>query len=358
MNLLLILWKIDDIPKIKDVIKLNLVESIAKCCCCYEFQFIFNAAMPLKLFIGIIVITVISVVIVTSVVWVFLICICKGRRNRAPPKNQSDAETSGHQEYCGNIPSSSDPYTVPPLLATDGSGLVFGYGHLYPDNQRHITEKDILAHIRGENSISENIPLIAARNSQLSTDVDTLPTISIKGSNFDQQSEEEPLHRPHSTSHRQDSQSLDPQRLESQKLESQKLDSQSFYDRITGADSCCNSTDDVVESRAAPSSPHSDGIYCSCPADMSDTSLLKNVTETPQKRSNLSGRTSYKKRVLRRPSHALLRRELDSESFYDTYNNASSSGVESGESSSSSDSVSVTNFEVPRAKSASVLGAV
>ena len=296
--------------------------------------------MPLKLFIGIIVITVISVTIVTSIVWVILICLCKGRRGRAPPKNQGDADATGHQNSDGNVPSSSDPFTVPPLLATDGSGLVFGYGHLYPDNQRQITERDILAHIRGENTLSESIPLIAARSAQHSTDAESLPAVSYKVNSFDQQSEEEPLHRPQSAS--------------------QRLDTQSLYDRIKETESFVNSTDDVVESRDA-SSPRSDALYCSCPADMSDTNLLKSATETPQKRNNILGRTPHKKRALRRPSHALLRREVDSDSYdnyYENYNNASSSGVESGESSSSSDSVSVTNFEVPRTKSASVLEAV
>lgn len=296
--------------------------------------------MPLKLFIGIIVITVISVTIVTSVVWVVLICLCKGRRNRAPPKNQGNADATGHQDIGGDASSSSDPFTVPPLLATDGSGLVFGYGHLYPDNQRHITERDILAHIRGESSNSENIPLIAARNAQLSSDVEALPAVSYKSSSVDQQSEDEPLRRPQSAS--------------------QRLDTQSLYDRIKETESSVNSTDDAAERRAA-SSPRNDAIYCSCPADMSEANLLKNVPETPQKRSNILGRTPHKKRALRRPSHALLRREIDSENYdnyYENYNNASSSGVESGESSSSSDSVSVTNFEVPPAISSSVLEAV
>ena len=294
--------------------------------------------MPLKLFIGIIVITVISVTIVTSVVWVILICVCKGKRNRALPKRHGELDPANPHNLGGSIASSSDPFTVPPLMATDGSGLVFGYGHLYPDNQRHITERDILAHIRGENSVSEHIPLIAARNTHLTTDNEALPAVSYRDGNGDQKSEEEPLRRPQSAS--------------------QRFDSQSFYDRIKGIDTSCINTDDVLADKRAPSSPRKDAIYCSCPADISDANLLKSVTDTPQKRSNISGRTSHKKRVPRRPSHALLRREVDNEQYYENYNNASSSGVESGESSSSSDSVSITNFEVPRAKSSTVLGAV
>lgn len=292
-------------------------------------------AMPLKLFIGIIVIVVISVTILTSVVWVALICLCKGRRNRGPPKNPSNVEATDHHDSGGGNPSSSDAFTVPPLLATDGSGLVFGYGHLYPDNQRHITEREILAHIRGENTTTEDIPLIAAGNPVLSSDAEALPAVSCEDGN----------------QHREDDRLLRPQNA------LQRLDSQSIYDRTKGGDPSFNSADNVVESRPSPS-PRNDAIYCSCPADIADTSTLKSVTETPQKRSTVPSRTSHKKRVLRRPSHSLLRRELDSDSYYDNYNNASSSGVESGESSSSSDSVSVTNFEVSRTKSSSVLGAV
>ena len=293
--------------------------------------------MPLKLFIGIIVIVVISVTILTSVVWVVLICLCKGRRNRAPPKSQCNSQVTDHHDSGGDNPSSSDAFTVPPLLATDGSGLVFGYGHLYPDSQRHITDREILAHIRGENTTSEDIPLIAARNPLLSSDTEALPAVSCESSYPDQHSEDDRLLRPQHASQRQDSQSI--------------------YDRMKEGDPSVNSADDVIESRAS-SSPRNDTIYCSCPADIADTSTLKSVTETPQKRSNVPSRTSHKKRVLRRPSHSLLRRELDSDNYYDNYNNASSSGVESGESSSSSDSVSVTNFEVSRTKSSSVLGAV
>lgn len=293
--------------------------------------------MPLKLFIGIIIITVISVIIVTSVIWVILICVCKGRRNRAPPKRPDEQSPVANHEFDGSIPTTSDPFTVPPLLATDGSGLVFGYGHLYPDNQRHITEKDILAHIRGESNGSESIPLISARNAQLSGGIEALPAVSCKNLHVEPIGEEEPLYRPQTA----------PQRL----------DSQSFYDRIKGPDPSCHSSsiDDVLSEGRVPASPRKDALYCSCPADISDTNLLKCVTDTPQKRSNVSGRTSHKKRVPRRPSHALLRRDIDNEKYYD---HASSSGVESGESSSSSDSVSVTNFEVARAKSSSVLGAV
>lgn len=294
--------------------------------------------MPLKLFIGIIVITVISVTIVTSIVWVILICVCKGRRNRAPPKRQNQRDLTGNPDFEGNAPETADPFTVPPLSATDGSGLVFGYGHLYPDNQRHITEKDIMAHIRGEGSITESIPLIGAKNT--SPDSEALPAVLCKSSHAEYLKDEE---------------------QNQQNAPSQRLDSQSFYDKIKGLEPSCNikSTDDVLVETNQLSSPRKDAIYCSCPADISDSNLLKSGTDTPQKRVNTSSRTSHnKKRVLRRPSHALLRREIGNEQFYDNYNNASSSGVESGESSSSSDSVSVTNFDVARAKSSSVLGAV
>eukprot|EP00795_Rhopilema_esculentum_P002366 gene2366-18005_t len=301
-----------------------------------------SKAMPVKLFIGIIVITVISVTILTSLVWVVLICLCKGRRNRYPRAKQRQnvsAENTEHQEPAGDIQENSNPFTVPPLLVNDGSGLVFGYGHLYPDNQRNITEREILAHIRGEGSLSESIPLMAAKKSQLSDS-----EAATSGSYNDQRVDDvvsEPAQRSHDTSHDT----------------SQRFGSQAFYDRIKGVEPNSSSTDALKDSKTT-ASPRKDMIYCSCPADISDGLLIKSVSETPQKRTSSSGRTSHKKRVPRRPSHALQRRDIDNEEYYNNYNNASSSGVESGESSSSSDSVSVTNFDVTRAKSSSILAAV
>ena len=307
---------------------------------CLPFVFL---AMPVKLFIGIIVITVISVTILTSLVWVVLICLCKGRRNRYPRTKQrqnDSAESTEHQEPAGDIQENSNPFTVPPLLVNDGSGLVFGYGHLYPDNQRNITEREILAHIRGEGSLSESIPLMAAKKSQLSNS-----EAATSESYNDQRVDDvvsEPAQRSHDTSHDT----------------SQRFGSQAFYDRIKGVEPSNGSSTDAIKDSKNTASPRKDMIYCSCPADISDGLLIKSVSETPQKRTSSSGRTSHKKRVPRRPSHALQRRDIDSEEYYNNYNNASSSGVESGESSSSSDSVSVTNFDVTRAKSSSILAAV
>ena len=316
--------------------------------------------MPVKLFIGILVITGISVTILTSVVWVALIFFCKGRRSRAVIKRTSNQPSAPQeqQDQDSDIQIHSDHFTVPPLLVNDGSGLVFGYGHLYPDNQRNITEREIIAHIRGDDFVAEQIPLMAARDSQTQCEARLVTPTSDNRRIGTQDGDAKNDVRKNDSDVRNDDITIEPSRKQFINPTT-RFDSQTIHDRIKGKDPPgTNCSNDVHLDTKLASSPHKDVIYCSCPADISDGLFVKNITDTPQKRSNTSGRTSHKKRVPRRPSHVLLRRDIDGEEYYNNYNNASSSGVESGESSSSSDSVSVTNFEVARAKSSSMLGAV
>lgn len=235
-----------------------------------------------------------------------------------------------------NLPENTDHYTVPPLVASDGSGLVFSCGHLYPDNQRNFTDKDVLAHIRGENLTPENIPLMNSKDvvsdHTAESEFGTVPTV-VCGTSSREFTQPETVMKGNT----QDIASI--HRLNRRIQNSEPL--------IAG------SNDFLLEQRKAMS-PRKETIYCSCPSDISEGTVPKNI-DAPQKRTGGNWRHSHKKKVPRRPSHAL---HQHNEEFMEKYNNASSSGVESGESSSSSDTVSVSNYEVTRAKSSSVVGPV
>eukprot|EP00794_Sanderia_malayensis_P006287 gene6287-7010_t len=317
--------------------------------------------LPVKLFVGIIVITVIAVAIVTSIAWVVLIWACKGRRGRngatAKGSHTRGDTTDAALLQTDNNDGSSDPYTVPPLIASDGSGVVFSYGHLYPDNQRNFTDRDILAHIRGENLMSDSAPLMNRTDARSDRAVEADAVTSTPGTSSAEYS------------YREIELSTMLPRLKSS-ASSVAADVHCQHDhghhRLHNMEPVTSTASkDFYTEHHHRHSPKKESIYCSCPTDVSDgvTFAMRNTAaseSSSQKRAGTSSWRSHKKKLSRKqPTHAHHRHGLVGDDEYmDKYHNASSSGVESGESSSSSDSVSVANFELNKAGNSSAVVAV
>ena len=370
--------------------------------------------LPPKLFIGIIIIVVVSVTLLTSLVWVILICLCKGRRNQQPSKRlctnvdvsqdtplcdmpsgmplrrgslyRSDDDRAHSLQISDSVPTLQQTYssrgrhssstdcieredTAAPLLVRDRlrpNHIRTTFGHLYPvhgDPNVIFRDIDIISRIRGDDLAADQNPLIVRGTNFAESTLDRNPGIKIAScSASSEDSSAKELSRNEASSRREllKNEYEIPVRTLNCRPNCRDYSSQNGKPR----ERLKEKTPQVISS-----SPKKERTLCGCPSAAETTEPLSlKKQDSPAQRwtsQDLSqqwmphnSRTGpcVKKKANRRITNNHSS-HVDVKDDYFNDNNASSSGVESCESSASSDasSVSMSNIEVHRAQVSAVI---